>query len=391
MANESFDDVTAMIRALTPSYPVYCIHPEVLRATAKRFVDSFPGRVLYAIKCNPHPKILQILYDSGVRHFDTASLPEIAQVREQFRDAGAYFMHPVKARAAIKTAYEVYGIRHFVVDHSTELTKVLDETGGEGVTVIVRVATPAAGAAYDLSKKFGVRPNDAADILKEAKSWGCQTGLAFHVGSQCLVPRAYKTALDIVGDILEAAKVDLHMLDVGGGFPAAYQGVQMPPLESYMDEINGGLKQLDLRHDCVVMCEPGRAIVADGMSLVTQVLLRKEDQVYINDGIYGSLSEMVTARVQMPVRAIRLKGGMSTTNMDFTIAGPTCDSLDILPFTFHLPDDLDEGDWIEIGMVGAYGNALRTNFNGFYPDTFVEVEKTAESMMAPATAKAVAS
>jgi len=391
MAGDRFDDVTAMIRAMTPSYPVYCIHPDVLRATAERFVRTFPGRVLYAVKCNPHPKILQILYDAGIRHFDTASLAEIAQVREQFRDAGAYFMHPVKARAAIRTAYEVYGIRHFVVDHATEMTKVLDETGGEGVTVIVRIATPAAGAAYDLSKKFGIRPSEAPALLKEAKSWGCQTGLSFHVGSQCLVPRAYKTALEMVGDVLEAAKVDLHMLDVGGGFPAAYQGVQMPPLESYMDDINDGLARLNLRRDCVVMCEPGRAMVADGMSLVTQVLLRKEDQVYINDGIYGSLSEMVTARVQMPVRAIRLKGGLSGASMDFSIAGPTCDSLDILPFTFHLPEDLVEGDWIEIGMVGAYGNALRTNFNGFFPDTFVEIDKAAPGLVAPKTAKAVAS
>jgi len=391
MAGDRFSDVTAMIRAMTPSYPVYCIHPNVLQATAEHFVRTFPGRVLYAIKCNPHPKILQILYDAGIRHFDTASLPEIAQVREQFRDAGAYFMHPVKARAAIKAAYEVYGIRHFVVDHATEMTKVLDETGGEGVTVIVRIATPAAGAAYDLSTKFGVRPSDAPDLLKEAKSWGCQTGLAFHVGSQCLVPRAYRTALEMVGDVLDAAKVHLHMLDVGGGFPAAYQGVQMPPLESYMDEINEGLKRLDLRRDCVVMCEPGRAMVADGMSLVTQVLLRKEDQVYINDGIYGSLSEMVTARVQMPVRALRLKGPLSEASMDFSIAGPTCDSLDVLPFTFHLPEDIAEGDWIEIGMVGAYGNALRTNFNGFYPDTFVEVDRAAPSLVAPGTGKAVAS
>jgi ornithine decarboxylase len=181
------------------------------------------------------------------------------------------------------------------------------------------------------------------------------------------------------------------MLDVGGGFPAPYQGVQMPPLESYMDEINDGLARLNLRRDCVVMCEPGRAMVADGMSLVTQVLLRKEDQVYINDGIYGSLSEMVTARVQMPVRAIRLKGELSGSSMDFSIAGPTCDSLDILPFTFHLPEDLVEGDWIEIGMVGAYGNALRTNFNGFFPDTFVEIDKAAPGLVAPETAKAVAS
>jgi ornithine decarboxylase len=373
MKRDRFDNVDAMIRALEPSYPVYCLHPGVLAATARRFLDTFPGRVLYAIKCNPHPKVLQILYDAGIRHFDTASLPEIAQVREQFRDAGAYFMHPVKARAAIRTAYEVFGIRDFVVDHPSELKKVIDETGGEGVTCVVRIATPAAGAAYDLSKKFGIRPAEAADVLKEARSWGMQTGISFHVGSQCLLPRAYRTALEIVGDILEAAKVDLHMLDVGGGFPAAYQGVQLPPLESYMSEIETGLKALKLRRDCVTMCEPGRALVAAGMSLVTQVLLRKGDQVYINDGIYGSLSEMVTARVQMPVRAVRLKGPLSQTGMDFTVAGPTCDSIDILPFTFHLPDDLDEGDWIEIGQVGAYGNALRTNFNGFYPDTFVEI------------------
>ena len=261
-----------------------------------------------------------------------------------------------------------------MVDHPAELQKVIDETGGEGVTCVVRIATPAAGAAYDLSKKFGIRPAEAADVLKEAKSWGMQTGISFHVGSQCLLPRAYRTALEIVGDVLDAAKVELAMLDVGGGFPAAYQGVQLPPLESYMSEIESGLKMLNLRRDCVTMCEPGRALVAAGMSLVTQVLLRKGDQLYINDGIYGSLSEMVTARVQMPVRAVRLKGPLSQKGMDFTVAGPTCDSIDILPFTFHLPDDLDEGDWIEIGQVGAYGNALRTSFNGFYPDTFVEIE-----------------
>ncbi|MGY8995572.1 MAG: hypothetical protein ACKVH7_03940, partial [Alphaproteobacteria bacterium] len=104
---------------------------------------------------------------------------------------------------------------------------------------------------------------------------------------------------------------------------------------------------------------------------------------YINDGIYGSLSEMVTAQVQMPVRAVRLKGPMSETGADFKMSGPTCDSIDILPFTFHLPEDINEGDWIEIGQVGAYGNALRTNFNGFYPDTFVEVEQWGEINQAP--------
>jgi len=375
MKPSTFESVDAMIAAMEPSYPVYCIQPDVLRETARRYLKTFPGRVLYAIKCNPHPRVVEILYEAGIRHFDTASLTEIAQVREQFRDAGAYFMHPVKARAAIKTAYEVYGIRHFVIDSHAELQKLMDETGGEGVTCVVRVATPPMDTAYDLSEKFGIEPENAPALLKEVASWKCQAGLAFHVGSQCLDPIAWKTALGIVREIMEKSGVEIHMLDVGGGFPAAYQGVQLPPLESYMDEIGAGLKTLDLRNDCVVMCEPGRGLVAGAMSIVCQVLLRKDNKLYINDGIYGSLSEMVTAKVQMPVRAVRLKAPMSETGADFTIAGPTCDSLDILPFTFHLPDDIDEGDWIEIGQVGAYGNALRTNFNGFYPDTFVEVEQ----------------
>lgn len=371
MPDAIFDDARAMIAALTPSYPVYCLRARVLAASARDFLEGFPGRVLYAVKCNPHPLVLQALYDAGIRHFDTASLPEIAQVRELFSDASVYFMHPVKARAVIKTSHDVYGLRHFVIDHPSELAKVMDETGGEGVAIIVRVATPHAGATFDLSTKFGAGPALAADLLRAVRDEGCQGGLAFHVGSQCLSPRAYRTALGLVGEVAEAAGVDIHFLDVGGGFPAAYKGVNTPPLGAYMDEIATGLKALDLRRDCVTMCEPGRAMVASGCSLVVQILLRKEDQIYINDGVHGSLSEMVTGRLQMPVRLIRLDGQASGNYMDFAVAGPTCDSIDMLPFPFRLPDDAREGDWLEIGQLGAYGSALRTQFNGFYPDTFV--------------------
>ncbi len=184
MVGDRFDHVDAMVASLQPSYPVFCLRPELLAGAARGFLESFPGRVLYAVKCNPHPRVLQILYDAGIRHFDTASLPEIARVRELFRDADAYFMHPVKARAVIRSAYEVYGVRHFVVDHPNELAKLRDETGGEGVTVLVRIATPHAGATYDLSTKFGASPALAVDLLREARGEGYQTGLAFHVGSQ---------------------------------------------------------------------------------------------------------------------------------------------------------------------------------------------------------------
>ncbi|TXH36827.1 MAG: type III PLP-dependent enzyme [Rhodospirillaceae bacterium] len=374
MAKE-FSTVRSMVEALTPSYPVYCLRPQVIANAANRFLDLFPGRVLYAVKCNPHPEVLKALYRAGIRHFDTASLPEIAQVREGFPDAACYFMHPVKGRAVIGTASRVYNVDTYVIDHPRELDKILDETdGGEGVTIFVRVKTPPVeGAFYHLSAKFGAEPDEAATMLREAKSRGCQVGIAFHVGSQCLVPGAYGVALKLVGEVIQKAKVELAGLDIGGGFPAEYIGTNMPPLEDFIREIEEGVKALRLRRDCVLMCEPGRALVAHGISLVVQVQLRKGDQLYINDGIYGSLSEMVDAGIRLPARLLRLKGEPSTEMRDFTLNGPTCDSLDVLPSTFSLPADVEEGDWIEIDRVGAYSHALATRFNGFYPETLVTV------------------
>ena len=372
-----YENAQAMVAALKPSYPVYCVRAGEVKAAARRFLDAFPGRVLYAVKCNPHPLILKALYEEGIRHFDTASLAEVAQVRELFRDAECYFMHPVKARSAIKTADEVYAVEHFVVDHMDELYKVLDSAGGEGLAILVRVATPSAGAAYDLSAKFGARPAEAVELLTAIRSEGCQAGISFHVGSQCLLPRAYRTALGIVGEVIDAAKVDIHYLDVGGGFPSTYLGSVAPPLDEFISEIEDGLRDLRLRRDCVLMCEPGRALVATGMSLVTQVQLRKGDSLYINDGVYGSLSETVTARLRFPARRIRLTEADSEEAADFTIYGPTCDNTDMLPLPVRLPADMREGDWIEFGHIGAYSNALSSRFNGFYPDTYVQVDDEA--------------
>lgn len=370
-------DARAVVAALKPAYPVYCVRPKVIERLAGAFLEQFPGRVLYAVKCNPHPMIIKALYEAGIRHFDTASLAEVAQVRELYRDAECYFMHPIKSRAAIRTADEVYEVEHFVVDHLDELNKVLDAAGGEGITILVRIATPSAGAAYDLSQKFGAKPAEAVELLRAIKAEGCIAGLCFHVGSQCTSPRAFRTALEIAGDVIAAAKVDIHYLDVGGGFPAAYAGVKPPPLERFIEEIDAGLAPLKLRRDCVLMCEPGRALVADALSLITQVQLRKGDALYINDGIYGSLSEAVTARLRFPVRPIRLDGPFAVEHAEFTVYGPTCDSTDLLPQTVYLPADIREGDWIEFGQIGAYSNALATRFNGFYPDAWVAVDDDA--------------
>ena len=374
LKQKTYHDARAVAEALTPSYPVYCLAPRLLEASARRFLEDFPGRVLYAVKCNPHPRVLQALYDAGIHHFDTASLPEIAQVREAFRNASAYFMHPVKSRAVIAMAYRAYGVKCFVVDHPAELAKVLDATGGEGVAIVVRLKTPEVEALYNLSAKFGAEPALAAELLRQVQDEGLRPGLSFHVGSQCLSPDAYAQALAITGEVIEKSGVEPHILDVGGGFPIAYPGQKAPPIEDYVQAIKKGIEGLGLRNDCVLMCEPGRAIVANGCSLLVQVLLRKEDEIYINDGIYGSLSEMVVARMRLPVRLIRLGGEPSAEMREFTVYGPTCDSVDVLPGTFRLPADVREDDWIEIGQIGAYSNAVATRFNGFFADTFVEVE-----------------
>jgi len=369
-----YTDARAVAEALTPSYPVYCLDLAGLAAHARTFVDTFPGRVMYAVKCNPHPRIIDTLYEAGIRHFDTASLPEIAQVREAHRDAEAYYMNPAKARAVIRTAYEVYGVRHFVVDHHSELQKTLEATGGDGIVVHVRIKTDETKVLFDLASKFGAPFDEAVDLLAAVRREDLRCGLAFHVGSQCQSVQAYRDALRLCERVIDKSGVKIDYLDVGGGFPAYYPRQSIEPLEVYFSTIIDQVKHMNLRKDTVLMCEPGRALVADHCSLLTQVLLRKENAVYINDGVYGSLSELVLTRLELPMRVIRLTGPVSEKTRLFDVYGPTCDSMDILPNQCALPEDIREGDWIEVGQLGAYSNSAATRFNGFSAETFVEVE-----------------
>lgn len=377
-----FPDVQRVVETLSPGYPVYCLRPEELKRCAQLFLDSFPGRVLYAIKCNPHPAVLDALYDAGVRHFDTASLNEIATIRERFHDADCYFMHPVKARASILSAREVYHVDHWVVDHDRELDKIVEVTdGGDGQVILVRLRTKPFGAAFELSDKFGILPEDAPALLERVSREGFQAGLAFHVGSQCRNPEAFRDAIRAVGRVLDETDVKIHYLDVGGGFPAHYIDDQPPPFAEFVAAITEELSKIKLRKDCVLMCEPGRSLVASATSLLTQVQLRKDKALYINDGIYHSLNETLTAGIKLPVRPIRKAGGFSGNDALFKVYGPTCDSTDVLPYELGLPDDIDEGDWIEFGQIGAYSNAMTTRFNGFFPETYVTVD---EPPLAPA-------
>jgi ornithine decarboxylase len=371
----NFATVEDVVEELKPGYPVYCLRPAELKRQANYFLDSFPGRVMYAVKCNPHLAVLQALYEAGIRHFDTASLAEIALVREHLPQADCYFMHPVKPRAAIMTAHQVYGVDHFVIDHENELDKIIDITGGgDGKVVLVRIVTPVHDAQYQLSDKFGIAAEDAPALLQKVHDAHFQTGVAFHVGSQCRSPQAFVDGVNTALEVIEAANVPVHYLDVGGGFPALYEDDRPPALSVYFDAIKQAFDKSRLRGDCVLMCEPGRGLVASGCTLLTQIQLRKDNKLYINDGVYQSLSETLTGKMKLPARLLNPARTPATEFQDFTILGPTCDNLDILPSPFYLPVDADEGDWIEIGQTGAYSNSAATRFNGFFPETFVSVE-----------------
>lgn len=369
-----YPDSRAMIAALKPEEPVYCLHLAGLQQRVSAFLDGFPGEVLYAIKANPMPAVVDRLFEYGVRHFDTASIGEIEQVSRAYPGATSYFMHPVKPWSAIHGAYHDHGVRHFVIDSQDELDKIAQALGGlpEDLVLVVRMATSGCSATFNLSEKFGCDGDTAVALLRAVESAGPMAGLAFHVGSQCTAPAEYGEALAQAGQVLRESQVSIACLDVGGGFPATYLAA-VPPLTAYLDAIRAGLAALELPADCRVLCEPGRVLVAEALSLVVQVQMRRGDVLYINDGIYGSLYG-TTIGLNYPLRVWPDGRELGQETTDFTIYGPTCDSLDVLPRPLSLPTDIATGDWLEFGTFGAYTAALITGFNGFRPDRVVGVE-----------------
>jgi ornithine decarboxylase len=358
-----------MLRDLAPDEPLTCVWPERIAASARRFLEGFPGWVAYAVKANPEPAVLAALHAAGVRCFDVASEAEVAQVRGAFPDAELFFHNPVKARRVLQVAHRRHGVRRYVVDHAAELAKVLEETGGGGGgerTVLVRLAVSGGAVAQDFSTKFGASPQEAAAVLRAAADAGVATGLAFHLGTQCADPDAYRRALALCGEVLSSAGVAPACLSVGGGFPAHYHGLRLPPLEEYLRAIREAAAALRLE-GCALMCEPGRALVADGCSVVTRVRLRRGDLLYLGDGPTGSFGDLWYQARAAPVRLHRLEGAASAELGDFRAQGPLaieCD--DSLPVRLRLPADVREGDWIEVGELGAYGAGMAMDLQRYH-------------------------
>jgi ornithine decarboxylase len=342
------------------------VRPGVLAVAARWFQDNFKGDVLYAVKANPSAWVIRDLWAQGIRAFDVASVPEIELVAEHAPGARMAFMHPVKSRKAIAAAYHDHGVRTFSLDCHEELAKILDATGdAKDLNLIVRMSVQGEGSLYSLSGKFGVEAHAAPDLLLAARrATQDLMGVSFHVGSQCMRPTAYQGAMSQVSRSLVRAGVFADIVDVGGGFPSIYPGMTPPDLADYMDSIHRGFAEMMVHETTELWCEPGRALVAEASSVLVKVELKKGDALYLNDGSYGTLFDATHSKWPFPVKLVR-DGESSAEMKPFRFYGPTCDSIDHMPGPYYLPADVDEGDYIEIGMMGAYGVAMNTRFNGF--------------------------
>jgi len=361
------------LKETMPSIPVYFLRPDSVKKSGEFFLKNFVveglvSRVLYSVKSNPCEDVLKCLFSSGIRNFDVASTDEVRLVDGLFGNAvKMYYMHPVKSRESIKEAYFDFGVRDFSLDSFEELDKILETTkDAKDLNLHIRLSIPNAYAAIDLTGKFGILPIESIELLKATKKVVKKLGICFHVGSQCMEASQYRSSLDIVKDVLEQSGIEIDVLDIGGGFPSCYPGMMPAKLSTYFDEILDAISSLELPGNCEIWCEPGRALVAESASLAVRVEGRKQNMLYINDGTYGGLFDAGSLNFIYPAKALRFGGVELDSQMEpFGFYGPTCDSVDVMKGPFYLPKDIKEGDYIEIGQLGAYSRALRTNFNGF--------------------------
>lgn len=356
-----------LIRKRKPAKPLHVLQPAVIEAAARRFMDAFPGKAMFAVKTNPHESVIAALVKAGVSAFDAASIAEVRLVRAHAPKAEIYFMHPVKTPEAIREAYYRYGVRHFVLDCEDELYKIIRETGlATDLKLHVRLALPKnKGATIDLSSKFGATPMETAELLRKCRTVSEKLGLCFHVGTQISDATVFTQALLLAKSVIADSGVKVDMLDVGGGFPVFYTGENVPSIQTCMDVIRKGVRKAGLEH-LELLAEPGRCLVAEGGKLVARVELRKGNLLYLNEGTYGGLFDAgPLLGTRFPVHAVRGEGVFEGGTIDFRLAGPTCDSLDMMEGPFTLPADIRMGDWIVFENTGAYSQTMRTDFNGF--------------------------
>jgi len=372
---QKFNSVDELVNTIKPVDPIYCIRPNSIKSACSWFKKNFPGKILYAVKTNPNEKVIRHIGESGINKFDVASISEIKLIKRIFPEAKAYYMNTVKSREHIQDAYFNYNIRDFALDTKEELQKIIEVTNNaKDLTLYVRVSVSNEHAEIDLSQKFGALPSEALGLLRLARANAKRVGLSFHVGSQCMHPISYAKGIREVGNIIKKTKIVPDIINIGGGFPSIYPDLYPQPLENYIAEIKKSFEHLKLENKPELLCEPGRALVAESGSSIVRVTLRKKQKLYINDGTYGSLFDAGVLNFVLPTRMLSNGRMTSKKQTSYSFYGPTCDSADYMKGPFVLPNNLKEGDYIEIGQLGAYALTFRTKFNGFYSDKIFEVQ-----------------
>jgi len=372
---QKFKTVDELTNQLKPEQPIYCIRKKSIQLASTYFRNKFPGKVLYAVKTNPHPEVLKTIVESGIENFDVASIQEIKDIRAINPNAKCSYMHTVKSRESINEAYFNYNVKAFSLDTKDELIKIIETTNqAKDLELFVRVAVSNEHAEIDLSKKFGASISEATGLLRLTKQYAKKIGLSFHVGSQCMHPISYVKGIADIKHIIKKTKITPDYINIGGGFPAIYPDLVPQSLDSYFEEIKKSLINLNLDKNPEILCEPGRALVAESGSTIVRVNLRKKQKLYINDGTYGTLFDAGTPNIVYPSRLIKNGKIISKKLTAFDFYGPTCDSMDYMKGPFLLPNNIKENDYIELGQLGAYGLTFRTQFNGFYSDEIYEVE-----------------
>ena len=371
---QKFKSVDKLVNQLKPTEPVYCIRRDSINIASKFFQNKFPGKILYAVKTNPHPLVLKTIVESGINDFDIASIKEVEAIRSVSPDAKCSYMHTVKSKESINEAYFKYNIKTFSIDTKDELIKILNSTNqAKDLELFVRVAVSNEHAEIDLSKKFGAQTSEAIGLYRLTKQYAKKIGLSFHVGSQCMHPISYSKGINEIKYIIKKTKIVPDVINIGGGFPTIYPDLVPQSLDSYFEEIKYSLNKLKLEKKPEIICEPGRAIVAESGSTIVRVNLRKKQKLYINDGTYGTLFDAGVPNIVYPSRIITSGRIISKKLTSFDFYGPTCDSMDYMKGPFILPNNIKEGDYIELGQLGAYGLTFRTQFNGYYSDSIYEV------------------
>lgn len=374
-----FTSAAELLRHRRPERPVLALRPHAAQRAARWFLANFPGRVLYAAKANDAPELIDALVEAGISAFDVASLVEIERMAP-LPGAELYFMNPIKSRGAIVRAHRDFGVKHYAFDSEEELDKIVEETGGaEDLTLFLRISCPNTHSLIPLEGKFGASPEEAPALLLRARQIARRLGITFHVGSQAVVPIAFGEALKQVGQLIVESGVLVDAIDIGGGFPSRYPHSNPPELASFMNEVVRAADELAVRHSCELLCEPGRALVAEAESVIVRVDARRGDALYINDGAFGTLFDAAYSGFRFPARLITTARRKSKPLTGFALYGPTCDSSDHLPGPFMLPASVREGDYLEIGQIGAYGRVLANRFNGF--GEYDEVILTDEPML----------